>query len=176
MCQYSIECDQRWTVLRNKYATLKKSSRNRPSGSESYSITWPYYELMKFLDPFIIQRKTITNFSAPQSIPESSAQYSGIHNIITDTDSEEEVHNSMDEEEESMDDTQALYENFIEKRKLLAKIPPTKRIKSIVPEPSAEVTEKPIDPTQHFKESQILNRNKNFNEIKRLRNIKKNKR
>ncbi|KAG5867108.1 hypothetical protein JTB14_011097 [Gonioctena quinquepunctata] len=125
-----IECEQRWTVLRNKYATLKRTSKNSPLGSQSYTISWPYY---RFLDPFMQRRRTTTNFSVSQSVSQSSSYYSGVQNIIN-TDSEVEKEGSgvlfdnqenhydldqtMEKQEDSMDETQALYENYINKKQL----------------------------------------------------------
>lgn len=107
--------------------------------------------------------------------------YSGIHSVINvNTDSEEEVsevfdvHNcSMDEQNET-DNTQALYENFIDKQKLPCRMPPAKKMETLVPKSTAIVTEKTKNPTP-LKESQIINNSKNLLEIKRLRNMKKTK-
>lgn len=104
--------------------------------------------------------------------------YGGVQNIINSTDSEEEVseafdiNNSIDELKET-DDTQALYENFMENRKP-CNMPPAKRLKSIVPKSPVTVKEKSNNPT-NLKESQVLNSYENLAEIKRLRNIKKTK-
>lgn len=50
------ECEQRWNVLRNKYVSLKRQIGRTPSGSQAFTISWPYYESMKFLDPFTLTR------------------------------------------------------------------------------------------------------------------------
>ncbi|KAG5887876.1 hypothetical protein JTB14_011411 [Gonioctena quinquepunctata] len=51
-------CEQRWCVLRNKYARLKRKLRTTPSELGTLTITWPCYEPMKFLDPFVKGRRS----------------------------------------------------------------------------------------------------------------------
>ncbi|CAG9773459.1 unnamed protein product [Ceutorhynchus assimilis] len=60
-----VSCEQRWTSLRAKYTTLRKKIRDIPSGSGSADIPcyWPYYTLLSFLDPFLLTRKTVSNFN-----------------------------------------------------------------------------------------------------------------
>jgi len=65
-----VTCEQRWTTLRAKYTNIKKKIRDLPSGSgadEWSGLSWPYYDIMKFLDPFLVTRRTTTNFKTSVS-------------------------------------------------------------------------------------------------------------
>ncbi|KAG5872467.1 hypothetical protein JTB14_010605 [Gonioctena quinquepunctata] len=130
---------------------------------------------MKFLDPFMQRRRSTTNFSVSQSVSKSSSCYSGVQNIInTDSEVEKEgsevlfdnqenhydLDQSMDKQEHSMDETQALYENYINKKQL-AKAPPVKK-----PNPLERNT-------QRLQESPLLNTKKNLGEIRRIRKLSK---
>ncbi|CAH1183125.1 unnamed protein product [Ceutorhynchus assimilis] len=78
------DCSNRWVVLRAKYTTLKKQIRETPSGSAGFSISWPHYEAMGFLDPFLVTRRTISNIKLKyQNISnlESSEQGQGPSSI-----------------------------------------------------------------------------------------------
>ncbi|CAG9773187.1 unnamed protein product [Ceutorhynchus assimilis] len=69
-----VSCEQRWTSLRAKYTTIRKKLREMPSGSGSADIPcfWPYYHMLSFLDPFLLTRRTVSNFK-PSMQPISSA-------------------------------------------------------------------------------------------------------
>ncbi|CAH0549774.1 unnamed protein product [Brassicogethes aeneus] len=55
-------CEQRWIVMRNKYTKIKREIRASPSGSAASQCTWPYFEMMGFLDPFLTTRRTTSNY------------------------------------------------------------------------------------------------------------------
>ncbi|KAG5865130.1 hypothetical protein JTB14_030203 [Gonioctena quinquepunctata] len=109
---------------------------------------------------------------------QSRSCYSGVQNIInTDPEVEKEgsevlfdnqenhydLDQSMEEQEDSMDETQALYKNYINKKKQLAEAPPVKKPKPL------EIN------TQRLQESPLLNTNKNLGEIRRIRKLTKSK-
>ncbi|CAH1118162.1 unnamed protein product [Phaedon cochleariae] len=70
------QCEQRWNVLRNKYAALKR--QKPPSGSQASTVSWPYFDAMKFLDPFTLTRvrriSSLKQSSQSSSSTQSSSQ------------------------------------------------------------------------------------------------------
>ncbi|CAH0562901.1 unnamed protein product [Brassicogethes aeneus] len=52
------ECEQRWTILRNRFSTELRQSKNTPSGRQA-THQWPLFKAMQFLIPF--PRKTKRN-------------------------------------------------------------------------------------------------------------------
>ncbi|CAH0561727.1 unnamed protein product [Brassicogethes aeneus] len=49
------ECEQRWTILRNRFSTELRLSKNTPSGSQA-THQWPLFKAIQFLIPFVTAR------------------------------------------------------------------------------------------------------------------------
>ncbi|KAK4876308.1 hypothetical protein RN001_012730 [Aquatica leii] len=65
-------CEQRWTVLRNRYCTELRAMRSTPSGSGATS-TWQWIHCMGFLEKQISLRRTKGNIKPITSHPSTSA-------------------------------------------------------------------------------------------------------
>lgn len=50
-------CEHRWIVLRAKYTGLRRQLKSIPSGSGAVRETWPHFDSMGFLDPYLTTRK-----------------------------------------------------------------------------------------------------------------------
>ncbi|GLV46506.1 jing interacting gene regulatory 1, partial [Carabus blaptoides fortunei] len=54
-------CEQRWSILRNRFCTEKRKYVPSGSGSDAVKQTWPLFNNMKFIDEFIVPRRTHSN-------------------------------------------------------------------------------------------------------------------
>ncbi|CAH0546902.1 unnamed protein product [Brassicogethes aeneus] len=56
------ECEQRWSILRNRFTTELRHLKNTPSGSQATS-QWALFKALSFLTPFISARRTRGNIT-----------------------------------------------------------------------------------------------------------------
>ncbi|KAF5275033.1 hypothetical protein FQA39_LY06970 [Lamprigera yunnana] len=81
----AIQCERRFTMLRNKYTTMKRKIKCTPLESGAADIpVWPLYSLMGFLDTYIIPRRKVGNVYEKQN---QGAQ-NGEQNTVIETETE----------------------------------------------------------------------------------------
>ncbi|KAG5895728.1 hypothetical protein JTB14_025674 [Gonioctena quinquepunctata] len=117
-------CEQRFLTLRNKYTTLKRESKNCPSGSSGIVVHWPHYKAMGFLEPYLHTRRSTSNY-ADSGTPQNKEWDS----LTTITASEKENTNDWDDSigdpSSTGADPQEFRECTIQSSSLKRKIPRT---------------------------------------------------
>ncbi|CAL8400642.1 unnamed protein product [Boreogadus saida] len=66
------DCRDKWKYLRGKYGKERKETKERRSGSEGgHKFSWKYVKILYFLEPYVQERLTISNFDQSSQTAES---------------------------------------------------------------------------------------------------------
>ncbi|CAL8249945.1 unnamed protein product [Arctogadus glacialis] len=66
------DCRDKWKYLRGKYGKERKEMKERRSGSEGgHKHSWKYVNILSFLEPYVQERLTVSNFDQPSQTAES---------------------------------------------------------------------------------------------------------
>ncbi|GFY46258.1 hypothetical protein TNIN_202911 [Trichonephila inaurata madagascariensis] len=76
---------KKWHQLQSNYMIARRNDKNKPSGSgaKPKTTTWPYYEVMKFLDPGLESRSTSGNVAFEQQLDMFYMDHAGNMNEMT---------------------------------------------------------------------------------------------
>ncbi|KAJ8041470.1 hypothetical protein HOLleu_12294 [Holothuria leucospilota] len=87
------DCKKTWRYLRDTYVRKRREYRQKQRQGEDCMITWPLYNMLSFLDDFIVENSSENNISAPGINPDGTFDGScdvEVVATVVDNDSENE--------------------------------------------------------------------------------------